>query len=65
MTKQAIIECKIRVLNHLPEDKAEEIYDFAAFIIKLYEESVLTLRNDKAGFANGLVTRYREKPANS
>lgn len=60
MTKQAIIERKIRVINHLPEDKAEEISDFAAFIIKRNEESVLTLRNDKSGFANGLVTRYRE-----
>lgn len=60
MTKQAIIECKIRVINQLPEDKAEEISDFEDFIIKRYDESVLTLRNDKSGFANGLVTRYRE-----
>jgi len=42
MTRQAIIEHKVRVINQLPEEKAEEISDFADFVIKRYEESVLT-----------------------
>ena len=42
MTKQAIIEHTVKVINQLPEEKAEEISDFADFVIKRYEESVLT-----------------------
>ena len=42
MTRQAIIEHTVRVINQLPEEKAEEISDFADFVIKRYEESVLT-----------------------
>ena len=42
MTKQAIIEKTIRLLNHLPDDKAEEISDFADFIFKKYEESLIS-----------------------
>lgn len=38
MTRQAIIERTIQVINQLPEDKAEEISDFADFLIKRYEE---------------------------
>jgi hypothetical protein len=41
MTRQAIIERTIKAINQLPEDKAEEISDFADFVIKRYEESVL------------------------
>ena len=42
MTRQAIIERTIRAINQLPEDKAEEISDFADFVIKRFEEHRLT-----------------------
>jgi hypothetical protein len=42
MTRQAIIERTLRAINHLPEEKAEEISTFAEFIIKQYEEHQLT-----------------------
>ena len=38
MTRQAIIEKTINAINQLPEQKAEEISDFADFISKRYEE---------------------------
>jgi len=41
MTKQAIIERTIHVINQLPEDKAMEISDFADFVIKKFEENRL------------------------
>lgn len=42
MTRQAIIERTLRAINQLPEDKAEQISDFADFIIKRFEEQRLT-----------------------
>ena len=42
MTRQAIIERTINAINHLPEDKAVEISNFADFISKRYEEQTLT-----------------------
>lgn len=42
MTKQVIIERTLKVINQLPEDKAEEISDFADFVFKRYEEHELT-----------------------
>jgi hypothetical protein len=42
MTRQAIIERTIKALNQLPEDKAEEISDFADFVTKRYEEDRMT-----------------------
>lgn len=42
MTKQTIIERTIHAINQLPLNKAEEISDFADFIIKRYEEQLLT-----------------------
>jgi hypothetical protein len=41
MTKQIIIEQTLKVFNQLPEDKVEEISNFADFILKRYEESEL------------------------
>ena len=41
MTKQTIIEHTIKIINQLPEDKAEEIFNFADFLIKRYEEQGL------------------------
>lgn len=42
MTRQIIIERTLKVINQLPDDKAEEISDFADFIFKRYEEQELT-----------------------
>ena len=42
MTRQAIIERTVNLINQLPENKAEEISDFAQFIVKQYEEHILT-----------------------
>jgi len=42
MTRQAIIERTIKVINQLPEDKAEEISDFADFVIKKFEDGRIT-----------------------
>lgn len=42
MTKQLIIERTLKVINLLPNEKALEISDFADFILKRYEEQLLT-----------------------
>ncbi len=42
MTRQIIIERTLKAINQLPEDKAEEISDFADFVFKRYEEQELT-----------------------
>jgi hypothetical protein len=42
MTKQTIIERTVEAINQLPQDKAEEISDFADFVRKRYEENQLT-----------------------
>lgn len=41
MTKQSIIDRTIEVINKLPDNKAEEISDFAEFVIKRYEDNML------------------------
>lgn len=41
MTKEAIIEKTIKTLSELPADKAEEVADFADFVLKKYEEQIL------------------------
>lgn len=42
MTKQAIIDRTVQVINQLPEEKAIEISDFVEFVFKRYEESILS-----------------------
>jgi hypothetical protein len=42
MTKEAIIEKTVKTLNILPHEKAEEIADFADYIMKKYDEDILT-----------------------
>ncbi len=42
MTRQIIIERTLNAINQLPEEKAEEISDFADFVYKRYEENTLT-----------------------
>ncbi len=56
MTRQTIIERTIKAINQLPEEKAEEISDFADFISKRYEEYQLSkgiqkLTSDSTAFA--------------
>lgn len=41
MDRIAIIEKTVSIINKLPEQKAQEISDFAAFILKKYEESLI------------------------
>lgn len=41
MNRQSIIERTINAINRLPEYKAEEISDFADFVMKRYEEDQL------------------------
>jgi hypothetical protein len=42
MKRPAIIERTLRAINQLPEEKAEEISEFAEFITKRYEKNLLT-----------------------
>lgn len=42
MTREAIIQKTVNVINQLPNEKATEISDFADFVIKRYEDQVLT-----------------------
>ncbi len=42
MKRQAIINRTVEVINLLPTNKASEISDFADFVIKKYEEQLLT-----------------------
>jgi hypothetical protein len=39
MTRQRIIKRTIEAINQLPDDKAEEISDFADIIIKKFEDN--------------------------
>ena len=41
MTQSAVIENTISTLSKLPVEKAEEVADFAAFVLKKHEESML------------------------
>ena len=41
MTKQLIIQKTVKAINQLPENKAEEISDFADFIARRYEEHLM------------------------
>ena len=42
MTRQAIIERTLQAINRLPEEKAQEISQFAEFVMKQYEENKLS-----------------------
>ena len=41
MTQSAVIENTISTLSKLPVEKAEEVADFADFVLKRHEESLL------------------------
>ena len=56
MTREAIIQKTIQALQVLPEDKAEEISNFADFILRKYEDltlqqSIQTLQSGSETFA--------------
>ena len=42
MNKQAIIKQTVKAISQLPQDKADEISEFANLIMKRYEEQKLT-----------------------
>lgn len=42
MTRQIIIENTVKVIHQLPEEKAKQISEFADFVLKQYEEQLLT-----------------------
>jgi len=42
MTRKAKIERTINAIKRLPEEKAEEISDFVDFMIKRYDEQLLS-----------------------
>ena len=67
MTKQLIIEKTVKAINQLPEDKAEEISDFADFIAKRYEDhrliqgiQQLTSNSETFDFLNDEEDLYTE-----
>ncbi len=41
MTKQIMIEQTFKIFNQLPDEKVEEISNFADFILRKYEDSLL------------------------
>ena len=41
MTKEAIIQKTLKTLSVLPNEKAEEVADFADFIMKKHEDDLL------------------------
>ena len=41
MTKETLIKKTIKILSQLPQDKVNEVNDFASFILKKYEEESL------------------------
>lgn len=61
MTRQAIIDRTIKAINQLPEDKAEEISDFADFVSKRYEEHLMTKGIQKLSAGSGTFTFLNEE----
>lgn len=41
MTREAIIQKTMEVISALPDDKIEEVSDFAAYILKKYDDRIL------------------------
>lgn len=41
MTKKGLINRTVETLERLPEDKIQEVADFADFVLKRYEEQIL------------------------
>jgi hypothetical protein len=60
MKQQAIINTTVQILNQLPLDKAEEVSHFAQFILKQYEEELLTLGIQKLTAENSSFNFLKE-----
>lgn len=41
MSKEEIIEKTLEAMNRLPEEKVAEVFDFAEFMLKKYDEFLL------------------------
>ena len=41
MSRHQLVEQALQTINQLPEEKISEVVDFAAFILKKHEETVL------------------------
>jgi hypothetical protein len=53
MTRESIIEKTVEVLSKLPAEKAEEVADFANFILKNHEEQMLQKGIEKLTVQSG------------
>ncbi len=42
MTRQSIINRTVYALNQLPDEKAQEVFDFVEFLLKKYEDLIIT-----------------------
>jgi len=56
MTQSAVIENTISTLSKLPIDKAEEVADFADFVLRKHEDSVLQEGIDQIGGESEVFT---------
>ncbi|GAB3541848.1 hypothetical protein [Spirosoma fluminis] len=41
MSRRQLVEQALQTINQLPDDRISEVVDFAAYILKKHEESVL------------------------
>ena len=41
MSRRQLVEQALQTINQLPEDKISEVVDFASYILKKHEETVL------------------------
>jgi hypothetical protein len=41
MTREAIISKTLKAISSLPPEKAEEVADFASFVLKKYEDDMI------------------------
>ncbi len=41
MSRQQLVEQALQTINQLPEDKISEVVDFASYILKKYEETIM------------------------
>lgn len=72
MTKKAIIDKTLEVIQKLPEDKVNEVSDFADFLYKKYEDklildniSAIVSKSDGFNFLNEDENLYSQKDLKS
>lgn len=61
MSKQEIIEQTVQLLEQLPEEKAAEILDFAAFLLHR-EEPMASISTEDAAVAQHLAAYIESSP---